>query len=136
MDRLPVKNTILVAGGLVVIAYLAGFLPGYMKGQRLEEEVRLARQHSRMAEVRDLAGLAYLQASQKNYGMAAGTCARFFQLVPEVAAAEPAGPVRKGLEDLMGGPDQITAELANGDPAVLNDLQNLFLKTRQATGTQ
>jgi hypothetical protein len=36
----------------------------------------------------------------------------------------------------MGVRDQITAELAKGDPAVLNDLQNLFLKTRQATGTQ
>src|ERR1041384_7473840 len=136
MDRLPVKNTILVAGGLVVIAYLAGFLPGYMKGQRLEEEVRLARHQSSMAEIRDLAGLAYLQASQKNYGMAAGTSARFFQLVPAVAAAEPAGPVRKGLEDLMGPRHKITPELAKGDPAPLNDLQNLFLKPRQATGTQ
>ena len=30
--------------------------------------------------------------------------------------------------------DKITAGLAKGDPGVLNDLQALFVKTRQATG--
>jgi hypothetical protein len=40
---------------------------------------------------------------------------------------------RKPLEDLLNLRDQITGELARGDPGVVNDLQTLLVKTRQAT---
>ena len=42
---------------------------------------------------------------------------------------------RKALEDLLASEDKITAELANGDPEALGDLQVLFEKTRQAAGS-
>ena len=41
------------------------------------------------AELRDLVGLAYFQVNQKNYGIAAGTIARFFNRVREVANQAP-----------------------------------------------
>src|ERR1700730_9161954 len=130
----PVKNTIIVAGALVIVAFLAGFLPSYAKGKRLENDLRQARQENRMAQLRDLAGLAYLQASQKNYGLAASTSARFFERTREVANQTPHASSRQALEDLLSGRDKITSELAKGDPGVLNDLQTLFVKTRQNTG--
>ena len=133
MDRWPLKNTILVAAVLVVAAFLAGFLPTYAKGRRLESELRLARQQNRMGQLRDLAGLAYLQASQKNYGLAAESSAHFFALTPAVAAEEPTASGKKALEGLVSARDRITSELAKGDPGVLNDLQNLVIQTRQAT---
>ncbi len=130
----PVKNTVIVTGVLVVIAFLAGFLPSYAKEKRLENDLRQARQENRMAQLRDLAGLAYLQASQKNYGLAAGTTARFFESTRQAANNASEATTRKPLEDLLTDRDKITAELAKGDPGVLNDLQTLFLKTRQTTG--
>ena len=42
---------------------------------------------------------------------------------------------RKALEDLLASQDTIIAELAKGDPEALGDLQVLFEKTRQATGS-
>ncbi len=130
----PVKNTIVVTGVLVIGAFLAGFLPSYAKGKRLENDLRQARQENRMAQLRDLASLAYLQASQKNYGLAAGTTARFFESTRQAANNAPDSTNKKALEDLLSDRDKITSELAKGDPGVLNDLQSLFIKTRQTTG--
>jgi len=126
-------NKIIVAGVLLIVAFLAGFLPSYSKGKRLENELREARQEIGMAQLRDLAGLAYLQASQKDYGLAAGTGARLFDRIGEVANRTPDSSGKKSLEDLLSLRDKITAGLAKGDSGVLSDLQALFLKTRQAT---
>ena len=129
-----VKNTIIAAAVLAVTAFLAGYLPAYAKGRRLESELRQVQQENRMAQLRDLAGMAYLHASQKNYGLAAGASARFFERTREVAGQTPQPGARTALQDLLSGQDKITSDLAKGDPGVLNSLQALFVKTRQATG--
>jgi hypothetical protein len=121
------KNKAIVAAAVVVAVFLLGFLPQYMKANRLDGELRTTRQQLEGAELRDLIGLAYLQASQKNFGLASETTSRFFNRAREVAAG------RKPIEDLTAPRDKITAALAKGDPAAINDLQDLFLKTRQAT---
>lgn len=127
------KNKIIVAAVLIVVVFLAGFLPSYVKANRLENELREARREHSLAQLRDLACLAYFQASQKDYGLAAGTSTRFFNRTREVANQAPDASVRRPLEDLLSLRDPITAELAKGDPGVLGDLQALFVKTRQAT---
>ena len=127
------KKKIIVVGVLLIVAFLAGFLPSYSKGKRLENELREARQENSLAQLRDLTCLAYLQASQKDYGLAAGTSTRFFDRTREVANRTPDSSGRKPLEDLLSLRDKITAELAKGDPGVLSDLQTLVVKTRQAT---
>ena len=126
-------NKIIVVVVLMLVAFSAGFLPQYAKGKRLERELDVARQENRLAQLRDLAGLAYLQASQKDYGLAGGTSTRFFESAREVANQTPDSSGRKPLEDLLNLRDQITGALARGDAGVLNDLQILVVKTRQAT---
>lgn len=128
-----VKNRIMFAAVVLILTFLAGFLPGYVKGQRQEEELRVARQENSLAQLRDLAALAYLQASQKDYGLAAGTTTRLFDRIREVANQTPHSAGRKSLEDLLGLRDAITAKLATGDSEVLSELQGLLIKTRQAT---
>lgn len=126
-------NKVIYAGVLLVLAFLAGFLPGYAKGQRQERELGEARQENRLAELRDLAGLAYLQASQKDYGLAAGTSTRFFDHTREEARRTPDTAGRESLEGLLSLRDPITAKLAIGDSGVVGELQALLLKTREAT---
>jgi hypothetical protein len=130
-----VANKFVVAVVLLIVVFLAGFLPTYAKANRLENELREARREHSLAQLRDLACLAYFQANQKDYGLAAGTSTRFFDRTREAAKQEPDSSAGKPLEDLLSLRDPITAELAKGDPAVLNSLQSLFVKTRQATAT-
>jgi hypothetical protein len=135
----PVKkrlatNRIIFAGVLMILlAFLTGFLPGYAKGQRQEKELREARQENRLAQLRDLACLAYLQATQKDYGLAASTSTRLFDRTREVANQTPDSAGRKSLEDLLSLRDPITSKLATGDSGVVNELQALLVKTRDAT---
>jgi len=126
-----VKNRVIIAAAILAGVFLVGFIPQYVKANRLDTELRHARQANVAAELRDLIGLAYVQASQKNYGLAAATTTRFFNRVRDVA--NQTGD-RKNLENLLVTRDRITAALAKGDAAVLADLQELFVKTRQATG--
>lgn len=127
------RDKIIVVAVLLVVVFLAGFLPSYAKANRLENELREARRDLSLAQLRDLACLAYFQANQKDYGLAAGTSTRFFDRTREAASQSPDLIVRKSLEDLLSLRDPITAGLAKGDPGVLSDLQALFVKTRQAT---
>jgi hypothetical protein len=118
---------------LLIAVFLVGFVPQYVKVKRLENEVRQSRQEASGAELRDLIGFAYVQASQKNYGLAAETSSRFFNRVREVANQTQDANHRKGLQDLLALQDIVTAALAKGDAAVMGDLQQLFVKARQVT---
>jgi hypothetical protein len=129
-----VKNKYILVAAALVVVFLAGFIPEAVKASRLDSELRDSRGALAGAELRDLAGLAYLQANQKNFGLAAETCGRFFNRARAVASQEADPTRRKAIEDLLAPRDRITAELAKGDAAVIADLQDLFLKTRAATG--
>ncbi len=126
------KNRAFLGIAVMVVVFLLGFLPQFVKAKRLENELRVERQQNTLAQLRDLVGLAYLQTTQKNYGLAAGTSTRFFSRVEELVN-QTADDRFKSLQDLLGFRDRITAELAKADPAVVGDLQNLFLKTRDVT---
>ena len=79
------KNRAIIAAIVLVVVFLAGFVPQYIKANRLDTELRQARQANLSAELRDLIGLAYVQANQKNYGLAAVTTTRFFNRVRDAA---------------------------------------------------
>jgi hypothetical protein len=129
-----VKNRIIVFIVLLIGAFSAGFLPEYTRATRAERELREAQRENAIAELRDLAALAYIQAGQKNYGLTADTSVRFFGRVREVMNQMPANE-RKRFEDLLTWRDKVTEELAKSDPGLVIDLQNLFLRTRQLTTT-
>jgi hypothetical protein len=128
------NNKLVISAIALVVVFLAGFVPQYAKVNRLEAELRQAQMGNASAELRDLAGLAYIQASQKNYGNAAGTAARFFSRVREAANQIPDANARKAYEDLLITRDKIATQLAKGDAGVMGDLQDLFVRTRKATG--
>ena len=127
------KNLSVIAAIGVVVAFLLGFIPQYVKVQHLESQVQLEEQANAGAELRDLAALAYLQANQKNFGLAAETASRYFDRARAFAGGTTDASARKSIEGVLALRDKVTAELAKGDPAVIGDLQDIFTRTRQAT---
>src|SRR5215467_14944287 len=128
-----VKNRVIIASVILVGVFLVGFIPQYVKANRLDTELRHARQANVAAELRDLIGLAYVQANQKNYGLAAATTARFFNRVRDVGNQTADPNARKDLENLFVARDKITAALAKGDAGVTGDLQDFFMNARPTT---
>jgi hypothetical protein len=131
--RLHLKNRIVISAIILVGVFFVSFVPQYVKARRLENELQQARRENDGAKLRDLAGLAYFHADQKNYGLAAATAMQLFSKAREVANQTQAANARKVLEDVISLRDKITTELAKGDAAVMSDLQEVFTKTRQAT---
>lgn len=129
------KNKVILGAVALVVVFLIGFVPQYVKADRLESELRQSRQENAGAELRDLIGLTYVQANQKNFGLAAETSSRFFARTRETANQSQDPNRRKTFEDLLIVQDKVTAALAKADPAVITDLQDLFNKTWQATRT-
>lgn len=129
------RNRIVIVLVLLIVVFLAGFVPQYIKVKRLEDDLSVATQENARAQLRDLAGLAFVQASQKNYGLAAATSRQFFNRAREAANQAPDANGRKALEDLLTLQGKITSELAQGNPEALGDLQALFEKTQQAAAS-
>ena len=128
------RNRFVIWFIVVVVVFLAGFVPEYLSARRLTNELSRVAQENRYAELRDQAGLVYFLASQKNYGLAGSAATRFFARAGEAASQMHDRNAGKPLQDLLNLRDKITAELAKGDPVALNDLQTLYVNTRRATG--
>ena len=129
------NNRVIVIIVLLIVAFLAGFVPQYMKVSRLENDLSASRQENALSQLRELSALTFVQATQKNYGLAAGTSTQFFTRTREMAQREADATMRKALEDLLESQDKITAELAKGDPGALDDLRELFEKARHITAS-
>ena len=129
------RNRVIIAATILVVGSWRRFVPQYIKVRGLEAELRQAREGNVSGDLRDLVGLAYVQANQKNYGIAAATSARYFNRVREVSNQTTDANLKKTLEGLINSRDTITAALAKGDAGVMADLGDLFAKARTATGT-
>lgn len=128
------RQRIIVWAVVVIAVFLIGFVPQYVRASRLDSELRGAQQAASFADLRDLVALAYVQANEKNYGLAAETSAQFFNRARELANESRDASRRKALEGLLVARDKITAELAKGDAAAIGDLGQLLHQARRATG--
>lgn len=110
------RNRIVIGAAAAAVVFLLGFVPQFVKARRLEGELRQARQENAVAGLRDLAALAFIQASQKNYGLAAATSVHLFRRAQETAAQSEEPGRKKALEAVLARRDGVTAQLAKGIP--------------------
>ncbi|HOK45606.1 MAG TPA: hypothetical protein PLA43_08925 [Bryobacteraceae bacterium] len=127
------RNRYVLLAAALAAAFLLGFLPQYFKTRALRAELNEAALESSRMRLRDLAALAYMQAGEKNYGLAAQTAAEFFDSVQKMAGQAETAEQRKMYEDIYSRRDTVTAALAKGDQGVLNELQSIYLKARAVT---
>lgn len=127
------RNRYMLVAAALVAAFLMGLLPQYFKTRALQAELNEAALETSRLRLRDLAALAFMQAGQKNYGLAAQTAAEFFDSVQKMAGQADTAERRKMYEEIYSHRDAVTAALAKGDQGVLNDLQNVYLKARAVT---
>lgn len=127
------RNTIILVAILLIVCFLAGFLPAYVKVLGLEKELRAAQQENNALQLRDISSLLYLQAIQKDFGLAADTSTRFFDRVQAVAGRTSDTGDKALLEAILVQRDRITSELARGSPEAMSELHTLVVDTRAAT---
>ena len=134
-------RTKLIGGALLLLAaFLLGFVPQYRAASGLRDELRSAqeeaaslRSKARLAELRDLIGLAYLESNAKNYGIARQHSTQFFTRAAQVAAETSDEGLKALLTEVSGDRDQVTAGLAEGRGAVQADIEKLARRLYENT---
>ncbi len=129
------RKRIIIWAVLLVVAFLIAFLPNYVRANRLGSELEAARMELRQLQLRDSIGLTYVQATQKNYGLAQESSTTFFLQARQMASSAGSPAAKQTFESLLGYQETVTAKLAKGEPGVLEDLAALYTKTRAATGS-
>ena len=115
--------------GTVGIAFLAGYLPKHSQLGDAGVQIANLNFKLKLAHLRTLAGTLYLQTSERNYGLAAQTSSQFFDQLRSSVEQVNDPRLKQMLMELSKSQDQITAGLANGDPAVLPKVADLLQKT-------
>jgi hypothetical protein len=136
------KTTVIIAGLLILAAFLLGFIPQYQKSRDLESKLNSTRHELASASIKMagdqldlLIGYVYLETSQKNYGLASDASTRFFNRVRTMAGQPSDANRQKFLQAALSKRDAITGGLAKGDPGTLGPVQELFQSALETTQT-
>jgi hypothetical protein len=117
---------------LFLAGLLVGFVPQYVKVRDLRRQIRVCNAAFQLAEARRTAALAYVSATQLNYGNATTYARQFFEQVRQLAAttSDPSG--RSMLTDVLASRNKIMNDLAQANPQVVSEMQPILLEIEGA----
>jgi hypothetical protein len=127
------RSRIVMWGVLLVAAFLIGFVPQYVRATRAERELESARQEIIEQRALNTLALAYMQAAQKNYGLAQESVTRFFVEARTLSERTQVPAVRQAVENALAQRDAVTAKLARGEPGVLDDFSGMYMSLLEVT---
>ncbi len=134
------RNNLIVWPILLIAGFLAGFIPQHSKGNRLEQKVSASTAQieacqfsEQLSQLRDAATLMYLEAMQRNYGTSGDDANRFFDRAQRLANSTQDEALRTLLGGALSTRDQIIADLAKGDAAVVSEMLPILSKVEQGT---
>jgi len=123
---------------LLVGGFLGGYIPQHLRLTDAENQASSAKKQldtcqatAQLSQLRDSATMMYLEATRKNYGTSAEYSTKFFQSVQQTFTSTSDPAVQSVLREILAMRDQITADLAKGDPAAVNDIQPILVKLEQ-----
>ena len=118
-----------------VIVFLAGlligFVPQYWKAHGLREDLASCTAKADLAKLQQSASLAYVAATQLNYGVASGYAQAFFASAQTLQGTTTDTSLKDLLSQVLAARDKVTGDLAKGNAEVVGELQPLVLKLEQ-----
>jgi hypothetical protein len=125
------RNRLILWAALLLTGFLAGFVPQRIEAGRLRDEAASCQERQRLAEVRELSALAYLEANRKNFGNAAQHVTDLFNRVRELQGRTEQPQFGGALDQMLQSRDAIMSALARADPESPALMQNLFLLSQK-----
>ena len=117
---------------LFLAGLLVGFIPQYVKVRDLKRQVKVCNAAYQLGEARRAAALAYVSASQLNYGNATTYARQFFEQVRQLAATTSDVSGHSMLTDVLSSRTKIMTDLGKADSQVVNELQPILLEIEGA----
>jgi hypothetical protein len=122
----------------LIIAFLVGFVPQFLKAAELRKELQARDQRieqfereAKIATARDHASLLYLELTRKNYGIAGQHATQFFNHVRAMLNSTSDPAYKAALESAMSNRDAIVASIAKPDSAVEGQVRDILDRLHQ-----
>jgi hypothetical protein len=135
MESMTQRTKLISAAAVLAAMFLLGFVPQYAKVRALRTEASDGQERTaslqgklKLAELRDLMGMVYLEANRKNYGVARQHATQFFTKADQLATETADPGLRSALQSILEHRDHVTAGLAEGQPAIRNTLEEVLSK--------
>ncbi len=123
---------------LVILAFLLGFIPMWLKASRSEKDHAAARAEVRVSEIQNTLASATIDARRGDYERARQSASQFFSSLREEVDRETVSAFtasqREALQPLFNQRDNVVTLLARSDPASADRLSDLHVAFRKATG--
>ena len=135
-----VRSRVILWLVLLIGAFLAGYVPEYLKNVDLRTQLENPRKmidalklQLQLSELRDLASLMLVEVSRENYGLARDRAGQYYSRLNEVIESVQDQAMKTSLQELATTRDSVTAALATPSPASLTAIQPVVLKTFELT---
>ena len=123
---------------LLIVGFLTGFILQYTRLQQAQQELSASTKQlgscqasEQLSQLRDTATVMFLETVQKNYGKAGEDSKAFFDQAQRIMSSTEDPALRNLLRDTLATRDQVTADLAKGDPTAVSEIQALLSKLEQ-----
>jgi hypothetical protein len=121
---------ILIYGGILLLAFLIGFVPMWLKARGYAAELAIARHELSVTRLQNTLASATIDARRGEYEPARQAVSNFFtSLRAEADKGSDSAltdPQKQSLQPLLAGRDEIITLLARSDPASADRLSDLY----------
>jgi hypothetical protein len=118
----------LFAAGLLI-----GFIPQNMKARHFEGQANSCNASLELSQIRRSAALAYVSATQQNYGIATGYANQLFKQAQELSGTNPDPAIHSMLADVLSARDKIMNDLSKANAQAVSELQPIVLEIHGAS---
>ena len=136
------RTVVIVGAAFLLAAFLAGFIPQYLKRRDVERQLDTARQlvaaeqeAAQLDQIGLLIGNVYLQANLKNYGIAGQYATQFFDRLRSMDNQTQNPNLHSFAQAALAKRDAVIAGLAKGDPSTVDSIRDLVQRALQITQT-
>ena len=133
--RFDVKKLAVVAGALIAV-FLLGYIPSRMSARNAQDQIIRLHDDLRLADLRGELGMASYEANQNNYANAAQHSTAFFNGLREAITNASDQTLKQNLEGMLARRDEITANLAEANPAAKEKLAQAYAEFFQLTAVR
>jgi len=131
----PALRRILIYAGVLLIVFLLGLVPMWLKARSANNRLAEAERHLILAKMQNDLASAVIDARRAEYEPARQTASQFFTtLQAEIAKGDSSSYTRaqgEKLQQLFARRDDLITLLARSDPASADRLTDLFVAYRQ-----
>ena len=134
----PVIRRFIIYGGVLLVVFLLGFVPMWLKARECGSSFAGAEQQLSLARMQNNLASAVIDARRGDYEPARQAVSQFFtSLRAEIDKGDTSDftqAQRAGVQPLLAGRDEIITLLARSDPASADRLSELYVAYRKAVG--